>query len=256
MSFLNFNDEDPQLQIYNPLFTEIQKNIFKCIESGGTESVVKPKIFCIDGNIGSGKSTILDELKRRGYVVFKEKLEEWLPILGLFYEDPKRWMLTLQIKISTSMGKQYEEMCTDEVGSAFGATTFVGGEVSRPFVFVERSPLSTLLFIKNGIRNGYLTFEEIKLFSEVFNQNFWAPDNIFYVQTPVDVCFNRKCRRDRKCEKSIETKYLQQLDKEYNNMYMLGSESAGTKYFTSVQTIDGTEDVKTITNTILEKCKW
>lgn len=243
MSFLIFKDDEQELQIYNPLFTETQKEIFECIDNKPDK---KPKIFCIDGNIGSGKSTILDELNRRGYIVFKEKVEEWLPYLTLFYKDPKRWMFTLQVKILTSMKAQHKEICK---------------HVSQPYVFVERSPLSALLFIKNGIRNGYLTFEEIKLLNEIFSQNFWVPDKVFYVNTPVDVCFSRKCTRARTCEKSIETKYLQQLNTEYTNMYI-----SDNKNFTYVQTvdgyrfgadiIDGTKDVCTITKYILEKCTY
>lgn len=226
MSFFKFNNDEQMLKVYNPLFDKIQLNLDPV-----NSDIKNPKIFCIDGNIGSGKSTILDELKNRGYTVFKENLEEWMSVLTLFYQKPKRWMFTLQVKIATSMKKQYDE---------------ISYHISDPYVFVERSPLSTLLFIKNGIRNGYLTFEEIETFTEIFNQNFWVPDNIFYVDTPVDICFQRKQKRDRTCEKSIEKNYLQQLNDEYKNMYT-------SSHFIGVQTIDGTRDVKTITNEILEK---
>lgn len=228
MSFLSFNENEHQLQVYNPLFNKIQKNILTY------DTKNTPKIFCIDGNIGSGKSTILDELKHRGYKVFKENLEEWMPILNLFYEDQKRWMFTLQVKIAMSMKQQYVEMCTC---------------VSEPFVFVERSPLSSLLFVKNGVRNGYLTFEEINTFTSIFIQNFWNPDRVFYINTPVDVCFERKQKRDRQCEKDVETTYLQQLNDEYNTMYnpMFSSD-------TQVQIVNGARDVKTITEEILKSC--
>lgn len=228
MSFLSFNENEHQLQVYNPLFDKIQKNI----STYNTKNT--PKIFCIDGNIGSGKSTILDELKNRGYKVFKENLEEWMPVLNLFYEDPKRWMFTLQVKITVSMKQQYDEMCA---------------YVSEPFIFVERSPLSSLLFVKNGVRNGYLTLEEINTFASIFNQNFWNPDRVFYVYTPVDVCFQRKQKRDRQCEKDIETTYLQQLNDEYNIMYN-PKFSSGIQ----VQRVNGARNVKTITEEILKSC--
>lgn len=229
MSFLSFNNNEPQLQVYNPLFNKIQRNILICDNKNTT---VKPKIFCIDGNIGSGKSTVLDELQQRGYSVFKENLEEWMPVLKLFYEDQKRWMFTLQTRIITSMKHQYAEMCAC---------------VSEPFVFVERSPLSSLLFTKNGIRNGYLTFEEVNTFTDIFVQNFWAPDKVFYINTPVDVCFQRKQKRNRQCEKSVETTYLQQLDDEYNIMY-------NPVFSSGVQKVNGVRDVKIIADEILKSC--
>lgn len=228
MSFLSFNENERHLQVYNPLFDKIQTKISR----HNTKNT--PKIFCIDGNISSGKSTILDELKHRGYTVFKEKLEEWMPILNLFYENPKRWMFTLQVKIVMSMRQQYDEMCA---------------RVSAPFVFVERSPLSSLLFIKNGVRNGYLTLEEIDTFTDIFNKNFWNPDKVLYVCTPVDVCFQRKQKRSRQCEKAVETAYLQQLNDEYNTLYNPPFSSG-----IQVQKIDGTQTSKIITEEILKSC--
>lgn len=232
MSFLSFNENDHHLQLYNPLFNKIQKNIFLTCSTKNT--TMKPKIFCIDGNIGSGKSTILDELKHKGYKVFKENLEDWMPVLNLFYEDQKKWMFTLQVKIIMSMKQQYDDMCAC---------------VSEPFVFVERSPLSSLLFVKNGVRNGYLTLEEINTFTSIFIENFWNPDKIFYINTPVDVCFQRKQKRNRQCEKDVECTYLQQLNDEYNNIY--NSEFSSNL---QVQTVNGTRNVKTITEEILKNC--
>ena len=226
MSFLSFNEEEQQLQVYNPLFDKIQLKHDTMI----SKNARLPKIFCIDGNIGSGKSTILDELKHRGYVVFKENLEEWMPALTLFYDNPKRWMFALQLEITTSMKTQYSDICD---------------KVSEPFVFIERCPLSALLFVKNGIRNGYLTFEEVNIFTKIFNQNFWSPDTIVYVDTPVDVCFRRAQTRSRECEKSIEIKYLQQLHDEYKTMYT-------SSCFPDIHTIDGSRDVQTITDDILK----
>ena len=40
-----------------------------------------PKIICIDGLIGAGKSTILEKLKKKGYYVFKRKLGR----MGIFF---------------------------------------------------------------------------------------------------------------------------------------------------------------------------
>jgi thymidylate kinase len=121
--------------------------------------------------------------------------------------------------------------------------------VSEPFVFVERSPLSSLLFVKNGVRNGYLTLEEINTFTSIFIENFWNPDKTFYINTPVDVCFQRKQKRNRQCEKDVECTYLQQLNDEYNNIY--NSEFSSNL---QVQTVNGTRNVKTITEEILENC--
>ena len=62
-----------------------------------------PKIICIDGLIGAGKSTILEKLKKKGYYVFKENLDEWGYFLDLFYKNKPRWAFTLQIAILNNL---------------------------------------------------------------------------------------------------------------------------------------------------------
>ena len=48
-------------------------------EHVSAEPDVVPLICCIDGNIGAGKSTILNKLKEEGYLVFEEDsgLSNW-----------------------------------------------------------------------------------------------------------------------------------------------------------------------------------
>jgi deoxyadenosine/deoxycytidine kinase len=52
---------------------------------------MKPQIICIDGNIGVGKSSIIEKLKNLGFVSFHENLEYWGSLLDMFYENPQRW---------------------------------------------------------------------------------------------------------------------------------------------------------------------
>ena len=47
-------------------------------------------IVCIDGNIAAGKTTILQEIERKGYKVFYEPFQD-NPVLPLYYEDPKKY---------------------------------------------------------------------------------------------------------------------------------------------------------------------
>ena len=51
----------------------------------------------IDGNIGSGKTTQLDLLAKKGWSVKREPIDEWP--LELFYKDMSRWALLLQMRI-------------------------------------------------------------------------------------------------------------------------------------------------------------
>ena len=68
----------------------------------------KPIIISIDGNIGSGKSTLINILKDEfrfdeNIIFLDEPVNEWLQIndgttniLDYFYNDKKRWAYTFQ----------------------------------------------------------------------------------------------------------------------------------------------------------------
>ena len=163
-----------------------------------------PQICCIDGNIGAGKSTILNKLKDEGYLVFEEDLSNWGTILDKFYQDPTRWMCTLQVKILASMRSQYERMRAHR-----------GDE----YVFVERSPISSMIFVENGVNNGFLTNNEETLIHDVYRYLAWKPDLSFYINTSVDTCFERMRSRNRECERDVDKTYLQFLHDGYIKTY-------------------------------------
>lgn len=160
-------------------------------------------ICCIDGNIGAGKTTILNELKSRGYFVFEEELTEWGELLNRFYSDQKRWMCTLQISILHSMNQQYKKLLKND----------------KKIVFIERSPQSSMIFVKNGITQGFLDNEEAKVIKNIYDVLHWKPDKVFYLNTDVDVCYERMKKRGRECEKNVSKEYLQFIQNEYFNLY-------------------------------------
>lgn len=188
------------------LLTTIQGKV--CHLPARNSSLNPPLICSVDGNIGSGKSTVLGELKQKGYFVFEEDLTNWGSLLENFYANPKRWSCSLQIKILHSMRAQYEKMCSFDIKIT-----------KQPFVFVERSPLSSMLFVNNSINNGFLNFDEIELIQQVYRDIFWCPDISFYLNTSVDECFKRKNKRDRKCETNVSKQYLENLHNGYIDLY-------------------------------------
>lgn len=161
-----------------------------------------PQIVCIDGNIGAGKSTLLNALKEQGFFVFVEDVIDWGVLLDRFYSDEKRWMCTLQLAILHSMHQQYKKMM----------------ELDVPIVFVERSPRSSMVFAANGVRQGFLDEEEMKVIQNMFDVLKWEPTKTFYLNTSVDVCFKRMKQRGRDCEQNVSIEYLQFLHESYHNI--------------------------------------
>lgn len=172
-----------------------------------------PLIYCIDGNIGVGKSSVLSELENRGYLVFKEDLGVWEKFLAKSYKDPQRWTCSLQIQVLLSMKSLYDKismLCPSQY----------------PFVFVERSPFTAMLFVDSGIENKYLDLDEINLLHQVFNTTKWFPDFTFLLYASVDTCFLRKNERNRSYETTITKEYLQQLDNKYCQLFSCATSSS------------------------------
>lgn len=160
------------------------------------------KICCIDGNIGAGKSTVLDEIESRGFYVFREDIEKWKWCLDKFYDDPNRWAFTLQLAVLNSSYEQWKQI----------------SKLNAPFVFIERSPMSRLVFASVGYKRGYLSPDEVRLFKELNEKFGWSPDFIMVLNTPADECFRRIRARDRNCEQNIDISYLYDLENEYQNL--------------------------------------
>lgn len=161
-----------------------------------------PIICCIDGNIGAGKSTILEELEKRGYCVFKEDISSWEWFLDNYYTNPNRWAFTLQIAILNSMNDQKRRMMKSE----------------KPFVFIERSPLSGAAFTRVAYKRGFMNPEEFALMNTYFERIGWRPDITLMLDTPLDVCFERIRSRNRSCESNVNYSYISSVAEEYNKI--------------------------------------
>jgi deoxyadenosine/deoxycytidine kinase len=159
-----------------------------------------PTVICIDGNIGAGKTSVLNELERRGHYVFKEELSTWGWCLDEYYSNPIRWSFTLQMAILHSMATQYQKM-----------TTLAAERV----VFVERSPESGMIFSRNSFRHGTLSRQELNLIGNFYDMFGWTPHVTFKLDTDPAKCLERVGRRARECEKDLTIEYICALDEEY-----------------------------------------
>ena len=205
-------------------------------ENQGDEMIT---IVSIDGMIGSGKSCVLDELERRGYTVFKEELDEWGSFLDHFYSNPTRWAFTLQMAVLVAMAERYKRMVVvvaTPMGSPPRTESVVAAErrgVLRDFVtnsdsnsdstsnkigvvFVERSPISAMIFARNGYRNGFVTIEELNLLEKSYDTIGWTPSITFRLNVDIETCYHRIRYRGRSCEQCIDIEYLRRLEEEYD----------------------------------------
>lgn len=161
-------------------------------------------IVCIDGNIASGKTTVLQEIEKRGRKVFYEPFEgnPWLP---LYYEDPKKYALNVQLWFLSERFRQYKNADFSSDG----------------VVFVERSMYTDrFIFVELIRRQGNMTDLEYETYRHHFNiYKNPLPDLAITLSVTPDECLRRLRVRNREMESSVPLDYLQALGDVYVQNY-------------------------------------
>lgn len=187
----------------------------------------------IDGNIGSGKSTILKLLRNKNdFNVINENVEDWKPYIAQFYKNMTNASLSFQMKVLHHHLEVYNNI-KDE----------------KNHYILERSPLSCIhVFGKNLLNNYFLSQLDMDLMSN-YNKTFgWYPNFIIYIKTDPEICLKRIRERARENE-TISLDYLKDLDKLYTELYINNKDTIIKN--TNVIIIDGNKDKEEVHKDIL-----
>ena len=153
--------------------------------------------LCICGNIGSGKTTVLETLKKNGFSdIHLEPVNQWT-YLSDFYKDMKAYAFKLQMQIVSTF------------------SMYIDTRKSIP-VICERSPQESLeIFCKMLEDNEYLEKDEMYMIRYFTRKTCWKPKYYIYIRTPPESCYERIKNRNRSCESLIDLDYLKALDIKY-----------------------------------------
>ena len=149
----------------------------------------------IDGNIGSGKTTQLDLLEKKGWLVRREPIEKWP--LEDFYKDPKRWAFYFHMVILQTLRPL---------------------KTHQPVVY-ERSLLSSRwVFWPILVRQGSVTPGEDSMYQLYYDQFSWFPDiYIFLAKTP-EIAWSHVQTRGQAGDSGVTLEYLKELQEEYQKL--------------------------------------
>ena len=167
--------------------------------------MIRPrKIYIVDGNIGSGKSTVLKNLAHLGYSVVYEPLDVWEEkyadasgsLFDKFYADKTKWSFAMQIAVVTSRLRRLEKAIENNTSEIL---------IVERSIYTDRN-----VFAKNLKNLGHLSEIEHKIFEDFFSQCVELYSAIVdkietchvYLNTSTDVCFQRKEQRNRTAESS------------------------------------------------------
>jgi len=165
------------------------------------------KWFLVEGNIGCGKTTLLDKLEENNnFEVIREPVDLWLQIKGSdkknllqqFYEDPERYAYLFQTMVFKTRLESLDHQQT------------------KPFRFSERSIWTDrYVFGKSCINSKKMNDLETNSYNFWFNwlgdKFFNKPDGIIYLRTDPDKCLNRIHERARHEESTVSLKYLNEI---------------------------------------------
>jgi deoxyadenosine/deoxycytidine kinase len=153
-------------------------------------------IVAIDGNISSGKSTVVKKLESE-YRVYQEPLHKWT-LLDKFYSDPRAYALPFSLQI---------------------LATFADVPQDEKLVITERSPLTNReVFSKMHVNDGTMSDADWETYKRYFDIIGWKPDAIVFIHAPASLCLRRMIQRNRTCEENVTLEYLERIEKSYETL--------------------------------------
>ena len=180
-----------------------------------TEPSDRPLVVCVEGNIASGKSTLLQSLIAEGYTCFVENVAKWEPFLDKMYKSRESDMLQLRICADNALIKrEIEEL---DVGAL---KTLPDG---RPVVFVERwVGAAEHVFLRSATNADHITVtpEGLALwhdFVHITGLREMPIDLYVYVKCKPEVGHRRMVERakTRNSEKNVALEYIVNLNQLY-----------------------------------------
>jgi len=164
------------------------------------------KIFSVEGNIGSGKSTLVEFVKesRHNFVYLPEPVSLWnefkdssgVTILEKYYQNPMKYAFSFQmmayITRLTLLKNTIKSSRPDSI------------IITERSIYTDREIFAKMLYDSKHIEEI-----EYSIYLRWFNElSDIKLDGIIYVETSPEICLKRIEKRNRKGEESIPLNYL------------------------------------------------
>lgn len=162
------------------------------------------KFVAVAGNIGVGKTTLVDKLCRRlDWTPFYEPQAD-NPYLADFYQDMKSWAFHSQIFFLTRRLRAHKNL-----------TVHPGSVIQDRSVYEDAE-----IFARNLYQQGQISSRDYQTYQELYQvlvEFLPPPDLVIYLRASVDTLNQRIKKRGRSYEEEIDPAYLKQLNHLYEN---------------------------------------
>jgi deoxyadenosine/deoxycytidine kinase len=205
-------------------------------------------LVSIEGNIGSGKSTVLEYLKTitdYNIIFVDEPVSEWISIkdkdgmnaLDCFYKDQKENAFCFQVLAYITRLKKLMDKLKNIDNN------------SHTIIITERSiETDRNVFAKMLYEEGLLTSIEWETYNYWFNtfKDISKVDMILYIKTSPVKCLERINTRNRSEESTINLSYLEKCHSYHENWL---------KDISNIITLDGHNSIDKIRTDVIEFIK-
>jgi deoxyadenosine/deoxycytidine kinase len=208
-------------------------------------------IVSIEGNIGSGKSTLLETLKtifkENGNIVFlREPVDEWEKIkdkdgntmLQKFYANQQEYSFAFQMMAYISRLAILRESVRDIMGKIHKQSSC---ENNKYIIITERSLYTDkYVFAKMLYDQGKIEDVKYQIYLNWFDEfaKDFPVNDVIYVNTDPEKCYERIHKRARIGEEVIPVAYLKSCH-DYHNSFL--DETTGIK--TTQLVLNGNVDI-------------
>ena len=178
------------------------------MEQTALERLKSKYIFSIEGNIGSGKTTIIHHLQKiygDQVILVEEPVKDWQNLEGENLlkkknDDLNRWGYSFEAYVLITKMNELTKFAYSD----------------KKIILIERCMLTDKVFFDINVENGFSNPMEEAMFKNLYeflsNNVYPKLSGIIYLDTPVEECINRMIKRGRKAEKSLTKEYLTQFD--------------------------------------------
>ncbi len=158
--------------------------------------------IAIAGNMGTGKSTLVDFLARTyGVMPFYEPNDE-NPYLGDFYKDMKRWAFQSQLYFLSNKFRLHQELDRQPGVVALDRTIFEDAEIFA----------TALHQMRKISKRDWATYQG--MYAAILDA-IKPPDLMIYLRCSMRTLRKRICLRGRAMEQDVPLAYLKRLERLY-----------------------------------------
>lgn len=161
------------------------------------------KYIAVAGNIGAGKTSLVDFLCRRYDLKPFFEPNDTNPYLKDFYKDMRGWAFHSQIYFLTHKFRLHREL-----------EKYPGTVIQDRTIYEDAE-----IFAKNLHRSRYIGKRDYATYRELYEtirRDLTPPDIMIFLRCSVRTMRKRISKRGRGMERNIPTVYLRRLDKLYS----------------------------------------